>query len=232
MTSTFTTPSSTIPVDDAAVFGPEGKFNPPVNATAVLGTVSLGTVTLTGSSGNLLIVGTSQPVTPSLPGGTVLIASVPASAQTSASSIFPTYVIDSTIQMAIDLVRYFNSLPIKLPPENAPPHTPVQRGAMQTFVYQSIVGTSAATLDQSVAGGSSTSLQELFLAIPLPTTTGSDLEIYKADGGKRHRRVASAAKKWHHAGLQSHAAGKCPAACKPPWRELQFQQRVLFERLL
>ena len=82
--------------------------------------------------------------------------------------------------MAIGLVRYFNKLPIKLPPENAPPHTPVQRGAIQTFVYQSIVGTAAATLEQSVAGGSSTSLQQLLLAIPLPTTTGSDLQIYKA----------------------------------------------------
>jgi hypothetical protein len=82
--------------------------------------------------------------------------------------------------MAIGLVRYFNSLPIKLPPENAPPHTPVRRGALQTFVYQSIVGTMAATLEQSVAGGSSVSLQQLLLQIPLPTTTGSDLDIYEA----------------------------------------------------
>ena len=50
--------------------------------------------------------------------------------------------------MAIDLVQYFNKLPIKLPPENAPPHTPVQRGAIQTFVYRSIAGTTAATLYQ------------------------------------------------------------------------------------
>jgi hypothetical protein len=180
VTSAFTPPSSVIEVDNAAVFGPEGPFNPAVIANAVLGTVSLGAVTLSGSSGNSLIVSSSQPLTTALPVGTVLTASVPARAQTSASSIFPTYVIDSTIQMAIGLVRYFNSLPIKLPPENAPPHTPVQRGAIQTFVYQSIVGTAAATLEQTVAGGSSTSLQQLLLAIPLPTTTGSDLQIYKA----------------------------------------------------
>jgi hypothetical protein len=180
VTSAFTPPSSVIEVDNAAVFGPEGQFNPAVVANAVLGTASLGSVTLSGSSGNLLIVSSSQPLTTSLPVGTVLTASVPASAQTSASSIFPTYVINSTTQMAIGLVRYFNKLPIKLPPENAPPHTPVQRGAIQTFVYQTIVGTTAATLEQSVAGGSSTSLQQLLLAIPLPTTTGSDLQIYKA----------------------------------------------------
>jgi hypothetical protein len=180
VTSAFNPPSSVIQVDNAAVFGPEGQFNPPVVASAVLGTTSLGAVTLSGSSGNLLIVSSSQPLTTMLPVNTILTASVPASAQTSASSIFPTYVINSTIQMAIRLVKYFNKLPIKLPPENAPPHTPVQRGAIQTFVYQSIVGTTAATLNQSVAGGSSTSLQQLLLAIPLPTTAGSDLQIYKA----------------------------------------------------
>jgi hypothetical protein len=180
VTTAFNPPSSIILVDNAAVFGPEGTFNPPVTANAVFGTVSFGAVTLAGSSGNSLIISSAQPVTAQLPVGTVLTASVPTSAQTSAAAIFPTYIIDSTIQMAIALVKYFNKLPIKLPPENAPPHTPVQRGAIQTFIYQSIVGTQAATLEQSVAGGSSTSLQQLLLAIPLPTTTGSDLQIYNA----------------------------------------------------
>jgi hypothetical protein len=180
VTSTYSTGSSVIQVDNAAVFGPEGQFNPMVTANAVLGTVSLGTLTFSGSSGNLLIVSGTNLPGGSVPATSVLTASVPASAQTSANAIFPTYVINSTIQMAIRLVKYFNKLPIKLPPENAPPHTPVQRGAMQTFVYQSIVGTTAASLNQSVAGGSSTSLQQLLLAIPLPTTAGSDLQIYEA----------------------------------------------------
>ena len=70
--------------------------------------------------------------------------------------------------MAIGLVRYFNKLPIKLPPENAPPHTPVQRGAIQSYVYQLI------------AGSESNSLQQLLLAITLPATAGSDLQIYQA----------------------------------------------------
>ena len=120
---------------------PKARSTPAVVASAVIGTVSLGQFTLTGSSGNLLIVSPTQPPTVSLPVGTVLTASVPTSAQSSAASIFPSYITDSTIQMAINLVKYFNNLPIKLPPENAPPHTPVQRGAIQTFVYQSIAGT-------------------------------------------------------------------------------------------
>jgi hypothetical protein len=72
--------------------------------------------------------------------------------------------------MAIELVIYFNSLPLKLPFLNAPPHTPNNRGAIQKFVYDSIVGGSSTT----------TSLQSSLLAIPLPTTVGNDLNIYNA----------------------------------------------------
>jgi hypothetical protein len=168
VTAPYTTPSSLIEVADASVFGPEGKYSSPVTATAVIGTVSLGTFTLTGSSGNFLIINLAQSTATNLPVGTVLAANVPTSAQTSAASIFPSYITNSTIQMATNLVVYFNSLPIKLPPENTPPHTPVQRGAIQSYVYQNI------------AGSSSTSLQQLLLAITLPTTTGSDLDIYEA----------------------------------------------------
>ncbi len=178
--STYTPPSSVIQVDNAAVFGPEGTFTPAIVANAILGTVSLGQVTLTGSSGNLLIVDPAQPPTVTLPVGTVLTASVPISAQSSAASIFPSYITDSTIQMAINLVKYFNNLPIKLPPENAPPHTPVQRGAIQSFVYDSIAAVSTSSLYQYTDGSVPPSLQELLLAIPLPTTPGSDLQIYKA----------------------------------------------------
>jgi hypothetical protein len=170
VTGNYATPPlpSTIAVADASVFGPEGDYSSSVTATALFGTATLGTVSITGSSGNFIIIAPSAGTATSLPQGTVLSASVPTSAQTSAISIFPSYITNSTIQMAINLVKYFNNLPIKLPPENAPPHTPVQRGAIQSYVYQNI------------AGGISTSLQQLLLAIPLPTTPGSDLQIYLA----------------------------------------------------
>jgi hypothetical protein len=168
VTTAYTTPGPVIEVADASVFGPEGTYTKPVTATALIGTVSLGTVSFTGSSGNLLIINPAQPATTNLPVGTVLSANVPTSALTSAASIFPSYITNSTIQMATNLVKYFNSLPIKLPPENAPPHTPIQRGAIQSYVYQNI------------ASSTSTSLQQLLLAITLPTTPGSDLQIYQA----------------------------------------------------
>jgi hypothetical protein len=180
VTAVYTPPAAVIQVDNAAVFGPEGSFNPEVNANAVIGTVSLGGFTFSGSSANLLIVDTTQSANVELPVGTVLTAQVPTSAQSSASSIFPSYITDSTILMAIKLVRYFNKLPIKLPSENAPPHTPVQRGAIQTFVYDSIASIKGTSLYQYTNGNSPPSLQQLLLAIPLPTTTGSDLQIYKA----------------------------------------------------
>ena len=178
LTAPYATTSSTIQVNNASVFGPGGTFPTPVTAQAFLGTVSLGRRSCSGAAGNQLIVSNSSALLGDLPTGTVLTANVTASSQSSASSIFPNYITDSTIQMAIHLVEYFNSLPILLPLENAPPHTPDQRGAIQTFVYESITGATAQTFEQSVAGGSLTSLQQLLLAIPLPTTDGSDLQIY------------------------------------------------------
>ena len=44
----------------------------------------------------------------------------------------------------------------------------MQRGAIQSYVYQNIAGSMA------------TSLQQLLLTVPLPTTPGSDLQIYQA----------------------------------------------------
>ena len=60
VTATYTPPAAVIQVDDASVFGPEGVFSPQVTANALVGTVSLGQFTLSGSSGNLLIVNTTQ----------------------------------------------------------------------------------------------------------------------------------------------------------------------------
>jgi hypothetical protein len=68
--------------------------------------------------------------------------------------------------MAIDLVQYFNGLPLKLPYFNTPPHTPNNRGAIQNYVYG------------AVAGGGTTSLLQSLLAIPLPTSDGSPVDIY------------------------------------------------------
>ncbi len=78
------------------------------------------------------------------------------------------FIVNRTNLMAIDLVQYFNSSSLKLRLFNTPPHTPNNRGAIQNYVYG------------SVAGGGTTSLQQSLLAIPLPTTAGSDLQIYNA----------------------------------------------------
>jgi hypothetical protein len=169
VTSPYTAGSATIEVDDAAVFGPSGTFTTPVVATATIGTAPpIGQFTLTGSSGNTLTINVSNSSSVSLPVGTVLTATVPTSASTSAAAIFPSYITNSTVLMAVSLVKYFNSLPVVLPKENAPPHTPDQHGAIQKYIYQAIASTNA------------NSLQSALLAITLPTTPGSDLSIYDA----------------------------------------------------
>ncbi len=170
VTVQFTVPDPVIQVSNAAVFGTAGTYPSPVLITPTIGTVALPSFYVTGSStsGNLLIVSATQPPTTNLPVGTVLNASVFTTAQTSAASIFPSYILNRTIQMGMNLVYYYNSLPVPLPTKNTPPHTPVQQGAIQQYVYQTI------------AGAASTSLQQTLLTIPLPTTTGSDLQIYQA----------------------------------------------------
>jgi hypothetical protein len=168
VTTAYTAGSPVIEVDDAAVFGPEGTFNPSLLATATLGTAPpIGHFTLTGRSQNSLTINVSQSSLIPMTAGTVLTATVPTSSNSSAASIFPNFVTSSTIQLSVGLVSYFNNLNTKLPAFNAPPHTPVNRGAIQTYIYQTILG-------------SSNSLQQLLLAIPLPTTAGADLDIYKA----------------------------------------------------
>ena len=166
LTAAYTAGSVQIQVDNASVFGPNGTFTTPVTATASVGGVTVGTFALTGRSGNLLLVNMAQSSLINLNPGVVLSASVPITAASSAAAIFPSFINTRSQEMAINLVVYFNNFPIKLPAFNAPPHTPTQRGALQSFVYQ------------QVAGGSPTSLVGSLLAIPLPTTTSSDLTIY------------------------------------------------------
>jgi hypothetical protein len=166
VTSDYTAGSVQIQVDNASVFGANGTFASPINATASVGGVTVGTFSLTGRSGNLLLVNTAQSSLINLNQGTVLSASVPITAASSAGAIFPSYINARAQEMALNLVVYFNNFPLKLPAFNAPPHTPTQRGAIQSFVYQQI------------AGGSPTSLVGSLQLIPLPATSSSDLTIY------------------------------------------------------
>jgi hypothetical protein len=169
VTSPYAAGSPIIEVDDASVFGPPGTFVTPVVATATIGSAPpIGQFSLTGSSGNFLTINVATSSAVPLPVGAVLTATVPTSAASSAATIFPNYIINSTIQLAIKLVKYFNGLPVLLPKENAPPHTPTQRGAIQKFLYQSIASTQP------------NSLQSLLLGITLPATPGGDLNIYVA----------------------------------------------------
>jgi hypothetical protein len=166
LAASYAAGSVQMPVDNASVFGPNGAFASPVVATASVGGVSVGTFSLAGRSGNVLLVDTAQSSAVNLNAGVVLSASVSISASSSAAAIFPSFINTRSQQMAINLVVYFNNFPIKLPAFNAPPHTPTQRGAIQSFVYQ------------QVTGGSPSSLVGALQAIPLPTTTSADVTIY------------------------------------------------------
>jgi hypothetical protein len=172
VTATVTAPyaagSPVMQVDDATAFGPSGMFATAVTATAFVGSVNIGHFVVTGSSGNLLTINVSASSFIPLSAGTTLTANVPISASSSAAAIFPSFITNSTVQLAARLVKYFNNLPINLPRKITPPHQPEQTGAIQEFVYRAI------------AGPASTSLQQLLLGITLPTTPGPDLVIYDA----------------------------------------------------
>ncbi|MDR3622757.1 MAG: hypothetical protein P4L85_25615 [Paludisphaera borealis] len=161
---------SQVVVDNASVFGPNGSFAAPVTATVTISGVPNGAyLTLVGRSGNTLIVDPAASSAVNLAAsGVALTASVPATAQSSAAALFPTFIVNRANQMAINLVIYFNGLPQKLPYYNAPPRTPNQRGAIQNYVYSSI------------SGGGATNLVGALTAIPLPATAGADLQIYDA----------------------------------------------------
>ncbi len=153
-------------VDDASVFGPAGTYSTPVSATASLGGVTIGTFSLIGSSGNQLIINPADSSFVPLNPGTTISATVPANAVTNAAAIFPSYITNSTIQLGVVLVQYFNNVPFALPNKSTRPHTSPQAGAIQELTYLEI------------AGASPDSLQNLLLAITLPTTPGSSLKIY------------------------------------------------------
>ena len=171
LTAPYLASSAQMQVDNASVFGPNGTFATPVSATASLSGVPLGaTYVLTGRSGNTLIVDAASSSASPLSQGTTLSALVQSTSQTSAAVIFPSYILTRTQELATSLVNYFNSLPLRLPYYNAPPHTANQRGAIQKYVYTQIAGN----------GLTSPSLQQMLLSVLLPTTPGSDLSIYEA----------------------------------------------------
>jgi hypothetical protein len=181
VTAPYTAGSGSIQVNNASAFFPNNSTTP-VTATATQGRFTVGSFDLIGFSGNTLNVNISNSSQVDLSIGATLSASVPISGQTSAAAIFPSFIINRTNQMAIDLVQYFNGLPLRLPYFNAPPHTPNNRGAIQNYVYNSVAGPGATSTQgiSALPGVGATSLQQLLLAIPLPTTAGSDLQIYNA----------------------------------------------------
>ncbi|QEH35675.1 hypothetical protein OJF2_42300 [Aquisphaera giovannonii] len=181
LTQPYSSGSSTMTVDDATVFGPQGTFSTPVVATASINGVSTGNqYTITGVSGsNTLILDVTNSTQASLPAGATLSAGVQSTTAESAGAIFPSFIINRTNLMATNLVQYFNNLPGKLPYFNAPPHTPNNRGAIQSFVYSSVTGFTTNGLTQPT-GNYAASLQGSLLSIALPTTAGADLTIYKA----------------------------------------------------
>jgi hypothetical protein len=169
VTAPYVYPSPVIQVNlvDAAKFASASQSTP-VTAIALVGTTPIGMVSVIGISGNQLIVSLAEPHVTALPVGATLSATVPVSAASSAAGIFPSYITASTTQLAVELVQYFNSLPIRLPRKFALPHQNAQGGAVQTYVFNQI------------ASSRPSSLKNVLLAIALPTTTGPDLQIYDA----------------------------------------------------
>jgi hypothetical protein len=165
LTAPYLAGSASMQVQDPAVFGTPSP-SAPVSATALVGGVPVGTFSLIGSSGNQLAINPARSSLVSLAQGTVLSAQVPVSASSSAATIFPSYIIASTQQMAVQVVSYFNNLPFKLPRKFAFPHQSRQTGALQQYVAQLVVGASPTSLEQSL------------LAVTLPKTPGGDLQIY------------------------------------------------------
>jgi hypothetical protein len=166
LTAAYQPGSLEMQVQDAAVFG-LGVTPSGLSATALVNGSPTGVVSIIGIlSTTTLLINPGASSTPPLPVGTVLTATVPSTATSSAGTIFPSYITASSQQLAVNLVSYFNNLPFKLPRKFAFPHQPQQSGALQQYVAQVVVGASFASLEQTL------------LVIALPLTPGSDLQIY------------------------------------------------------
>ncbi len=204
LTAPYVLSTTQLQVENGAVFGPDGIFGSPITAIASTNGVPIAVFAVSGRSGNTLILDATQLPPVSLATGTTISATVPATTLTSAGAIFPAYIINRTNLLALDLVAFFNATPLKLPKFNAPPHQPTSRGAIQAFVYQQIVGPIPNSLQQSL------------LLIPLPSTAGSDLQIYDA-------AVDAAVAQSHRAvrtGVRQIFAGKLLVPAPPPANRL------------
>jgi hypothetical protein len=168
LTAPYLSGTGSMQVADASVFGAPGTFTPTVTAYAMVGSSTVGTFYLLGSSGNLLAINTTSSTPVSLASGTTLTANVTTSASSAAAAIFPNYVTSATQQLAVNLVSYFNALPFKLPRMFAFPHQSQRTGALQQYVYQ------------VAAGGGPDSLRSTLNAVTLPATPGGDLQIYQS----------------------------------------------------
>ncbi len=189
----YTAGSASIQVTSAtaaSAFFPNGPTAIPVTAQATFNSNFQGTFYLNSYQGSILNVNPTTSSQVNLSVGAILTASVTTSSQSSAASIFPSFITNRTNQMAIDLVQYFNNLPLRLPYFNAPPHTPNNRGAIQNYVYNSVAGSGSGSTSTSGTSGAqgisalpgvgATSLQQVLLAIPLPTASGVSEQIYNA----------------------------------------------------
>jgi hypothetical protein len=91
LTQPYTAGTTTMIVDNATVFGPDGTFSKPVIATVSVAGVPTGSAfVITGRSGtNTLIINPSQSSNVSLTPPVALTATVTTTSQSSAASIFP-----------------------------------------------------------------------------------------------------------------------------------------------
>lgn len=174
LTAPYTPNSGVMAVADPTVFGSPTPAAPIV-ITALVDGAPMNSYQVTGVIGNVL-TGVSSlgglVHNPALPAGAVLQAQVtiPASpgAVADVAGQFQVYIAERTLQLSQELVTAFNRMPIRLPKLPGPYHTHRPPTAIQTF------------LANQIAGPSPTSLLQQLLALPLPTTTGSAVDLYIA----------------------------------------------------
>ena len=75
------------------MFGPEGNIQSACRGSSDdWHSFARHSLSITGSSGNFLIINVGRSTAINVPAGTMLAANVPTSAQTSAAAIFPSYI--------------------------------------------------------------------------------------------------------------------------------------------
>jgi hypothetical protein len=152
---TFPPPTEEAPLILSAIL-PDGTANP-FQATGGGGGILTG-VTFLGEEG------TDVP----LPAGTSLETRIPfdQAVVNDVANQYTNYVSQRTLTLSRDLVSYFNRLPIRLPRLPGPYFTPRPETAIQFYLSNQIAGQGPQLL-----------LQQL-LALPLPSSTGSAVDLY------------------------------------------------------